>query len=100
MVNIEIVVAHPEKIISREIQLVDSLTVQAAIVSSNILENFPELPALHAFEKNGLSIGIFGKIVTLDSQVSAGDRIEIYFPLRQSAMEARLARARKKQTAS
>jgi putative ubiquitin-RnfH superfamily antitoxin RatB of RatAB toxin-antitoxin module len=40
-------------------------------------------------------LGIFGKLVELDSAVLDGDRVEIYRPLRMDAKEARRRRARK-----
>lgn len=40
------------------------------------------------------AVGIFGKLRSLDWQVKAGDRIEIYRPLRVNPMEARLERAK------
>jgi len=52
-----------------------------------------------ALEKSGLlelargKVGIFGRLVRLDSPVADGDRIEIYRPLAVDPKEARRRRA-------
>ncbi len=49
--------------------------MEQAIHHSGILKRFPELDlAVH-------KVGIFGKLVKLDSPVREGDRIEIYRPI-------------------
>ena len=50
-------------------------TIQQAIESSGILEQLPQVD----LQKN--KVGIFGKAKPLDSVLSEGDRIEIYFPV-------------------
>ena len=49
--------------------------VEEAIQHSGILKRFPEIDL--ATQK----VGIFGKLVKLDSKVQEGDRIEIYRPI-------------------
>jgi len=53
----------------------EGTTIQAAIESSGILEQLPQLD----LAKN--KVGIYGKAKPLDALVSAGDRVEIYFPV-------------------
>lgn len=53
----------------------DGCTIQAAIESSGILEQLPHLD----LQKN--KVGIFGKAKPLDSVLTEGDRVEIYFPV-------------------
>lgn len=50
-------------------------TLQQAIESSGILEQLPQVD----LQKN--KVGIFGKAKPLDTLLSEGDRIEIYFPV-------------------
>ncbi len=64
-------------------------TVREAIVSSGILEKCCDIN----LQTN--KVGIFSKIITLDAQVMAGDRIEIYRPLLLDPKEARRLRAEK-----
>lgn len=49
--------------------------MEEAIKHSGILERFPEIDL--ASQK----VGIFGKMVKLDSLIQPGDRIEIYRPI-------------------
>ena len=50
-------------------------TVQDAIERSGLLAQFPEID----LSKN--KVGIFGKIVKLDSPLASGNRVEIYRPI-------------------
>ena len=43
----------------------------------------------------GLKLGIYGKVVTADTPLADGDRVEIYRPLGLDPKEARRRRARK-----
>ncbi|MFI4938381.1 MAG: RnfH family protein [Candidatus Berkiellales bacterium] len=63
-------------------------TLLQAILQSKILDYFPEID-LHGSNK----VGIFNKLMDLNVEVQAGDRVEIYRPLAQSAMELRKMRA-------
>jgi hypothetical protein len=67
----------------------EGTTVQQAIASSGILEQCPDIN----LQTN--KVGLFSKIVELDIQVRAGDRIEIYRPLILDPKEARRLRAEK-----
>lgn len=49
--------------------------VEEAIQHSGILTRFPEI------DLSTQKVGIFGKLVKLDSKVQEGDRIEIYRPI-------------------
>lgn len=53
----------------------EGTTIQAAIESSGILEQLPQVD----LQKN--KVGIFGKAKPLDSVLAEGDRVEIYFPV-------------------
>lgn len=93
MVNIEVAAATLEKQKVVPLQVSEGTHVQAAIELSGILTLFAELPPLLDFTNQGFSVGIFSKKVSFETLVKEGDRVEIYFPLKQSAMDARKARA-------
>lgn len=63
--------------------------VAMAIRQSGVLEQFPEIPF------PDIDVGIYSQRVALDSQIEAGDRIEIYRPLLIDPKQARLLRAEK-----
>jgi putative ubiquitin-RnfH superfamily antitoxin RatB of RatAB toxin-antitoxin module len=50
-------------------------TVRDAILRSGLLEAFPEID----LERN--AVGVFGKIVTLETALADGNRVEIYRPI-------------------
>lgn len=50
-------------------------TVRDAILRSGLLEQFPEID----LDQN--PVGIFGKIVKLDTPLEEGNRVEIYRPI-------------------
>jgi hypothetical protein len=53
----------------------EDVTVRDAIERSGILRQFPHI------DLTTQKVGIFGKVVKLDSPLRAGDRIEIYRPI-------------------
>lgn len=53
----------------------DDSTVQAAIEKSGILRMFPTI------DLETQKVGVFGKLVKLDSPLRPGDRVEIYRPI-------------------
>jgi len=54
------------------IEVPEETTVEEAIIRSGILRQFPGI------DLTTQKVGIFGKLVPLDSSLSPGDRIEIY----------------------
>lgn len=62
-------------------------SVEQAIRRSGILERFPEI------DLSSNPVGIFSRKARLQDRVSAGDRIEIYRPLRIDPKTARRRRA-------
>ena len=73
--KIGIAYALPRRQAWLTIDLPDGATVGDAITRSGIAEQFPEVDL--ATQK----IGIFGKLVRLDTVLEDGDRIEIYRPI-------------------
>ena len=77
----------------KERQFVKRLAVEVNTSLGRVLEQagfFREFPE---FEKTTIVVGIFGERASLDDKVNAGDRVEVYRPLKISAQEARKRRA-------
>jgi len=55
-----------------KVEVDDNSTVQDAIEQSGVLDQFPHIDLTRQ------KVGIFGKIIPLDSKVNEGDRVEIY----------------------
>lgn len=66
-------------------------TLMDAVLASGIAARHPELGA------GTLRLGVHGAVRTTETPVAAGDRIEIYRPLKVDPNEARRKRARKRQ---
>jgi putative ubiquitin-RnfH superfamily antitoxin RatB of RatAB toxin-antitoxin module len=89
MVEVEIVyVARDKTVIQWKHQLPAGSTVADAIKESGLLVSHPEI--------QGLTFGIFAKIVTPDTIIKNGDRIEIYRPLISDPKEKRRIKAKLK----
>jgi putative ubiquitin-RnfH superfamily antitoxin RatB of RatAB toxin-antitoxin module len=81
--EVEVAFATPDKQLLLTVTVPAGATVSDVVAGSSILEAFPgQGPAK-------LSFGIWGKEVSGDERVSAGDRIEIYRPLKLDPREAR-----------
>lgn len=64
-------------------------TVEQAIRRSGILVEFPEIDIARS------KVGIFGRLVSLNTRVQDGDRVEIYRPLIADPKDARRERAQR-----
>jgi putative ubiquitin-RnfH superfamily antitoxin RatB of RatAB toxin-antitoxin module len=91
-ITVEVVFCTKNQQFLKKLHLPQSLSIREVIKLSEIQKQFMEID----FTSNLLNVGVFSKIKPLDYQVKDGDRVEIYRPLHQSPMQARLARARKK----
>jgi len=87
--RLRIEVAHGgvEEVVVVPLEVDKGTTVKQAIEQSRILECFPGLRP----KENG--IGIFGRLVSPDTLVSDGDRVEIYRPLKADPKKVRRRRA-------
>jgi putative ubiquitin-RnfH superfamily antitoxin RatB of RatAB toxin-antitoxin module len=96
-ITVEVVYALPAEQVITPLQVPLGATVEQAIRLSGLLKRCPEISLTTA------PVGVFGKIVTLDTPLHAGDRVEIYRPLTVDPKEARRRRvklrAAKKSTA-
>ena len=86
-IKVEVSYALPDKQVILSISLPADATVQQAIEKSAIQSQFPEI------ELDVNKIGIFGKLVKLDSTLRDKDRVEIYRPLIADPKEVRRKRA-------
>ena len=80
---------RPGVAVEVEVDLPDGATVLDAIRASGLLERFAEI------DVSSQSVGIWGRIRSLDDAVAAGDRVEIYRALRVDPKEARRLRAKR-----
>jgi putative ubiquitin-RnfH superfamily antitoxin RatB of RatAB toxin-antitoxin module len=88
-INVEVAYALPEKQLIRAVNVDAGTTIGAAIVQSGIMMDFPQLED----ELEDAQVGIFGKIATMTTVLSDGDRVEIYRPLIADPKEVRRQRA-------
>jgi len=73
--QVGIAYSEPAQQVWLNIDVPDDATVRAAIEHSGILKQFPHI------DLTTQKVGIFSKVVKLDSPLRAGDRIEIYRPI-------------------
>lgn len=86
--------AEPDRQIWIRLEVHPGCSVQEAIEQSGILKRFPE------FDLTKQKVGIFGKIVSLDSPVRDGDRIELYRPIVADPKTVKRRRAKAEETDS
>lgn len=92
-VTVEVAYATPtkQKVISLQVQ--KNSTVSQAILKSNIFDAFSELKKNYEENFSALQVGIFSKPCSLEQEIQAGDRIEIYRILQNDPKEMRRSRA-------
>ncbi len=88
LLNIEVVYAMQSGYRCLDVQVVEGTTIEQAIIQSGMLALFSEI------DLTLNQVGIYNQIQSLSTMVKAGDRVEIYRPLKQSAMVARNLRAK------
>jgi putative ubiquitin-RnfH superfamily antitoxin RatB of RatAB toxin-antitoxin module len=86
-IQVEVAYALPEQQVILPIRIKDGATVQQAIEASGMLVKFPDIDL--ATNK----IGIFSKLVKLDTVLREKDRVEIYRSLIADPKEVRRKRA-------
>lgn len=87
LIQVEVVYALPYKQVVLSLKVAADSDVQQVIDQSGILQQFPEIN----LDTN--MVGVFGRQVKLDSQLRAGDRVEIYRPLLADPKDIRRRRA-------
>jgi putative ubiquitin-RnfH superfamily antitoxin RatB of RatAB toxin-antitoxin module len=73
--NIGVCYAETDRQLWLRLDVPEGVSVGDAIERSGLLQRFPEI------DLKKQKVGVFGKIVKLDSPVREGDRIEIYRPI-------------------
>ncbi|HKQ27173.1 MAG TPA: RnfH family protein [Burkholderiales bacterium] len=86
--RVEVVYALAREADAVSLRLPSGATAADAVRASGLLEKYSGIA--HA------KIGIYGKLVSADTRLVDGDRVEIYRPLRLDPKEARRRRAVKK----
>jgi len=87
--RIEVAYALREEQVLVSLEVEEGTTVLQAIERSRILARFPDVEI--ARER----VGVFGKVVTLDTPLRDGDRVEIYRHLEADPKEARRRRVKR-----
>ena len=90
MLEIIVVYALPERQFQEVVNMAPRSTVRDAVLASGVLEVFSEI------DLETVPVGIFSRRVELDTQLTDGDRVEIYRRLQLSPTEARRLRAERK----
>ncbi len=89
-IRVEVAYARPDKAFCIPLEMAAGSSVADAIQQSGLLEECPEI------DLTVNRVGIFARLCEPDDRVSAGDRVEIYRPLRVDPKEARRRRAAKR----
>ncbi len=87
MINVEVIYALKDRQKVARLAVEEGCTVQAAIESSGLLVEFPEID----LSKN--KVGIWNKLAKPDAVLRDLDRVEIYRPLIADPKEVRKQRA-------
>lgn len=87
MIPIEVAYAAAERQLIVALEVAEGTTLEQAILQSGLPAQFPEI------DLATLKVGNFGKLSKLSAVVRAGDRVEIYRPLRADPKAVRKQRA-------
>ena len=90
MLEVIVVYALPERQFREVLNVAPGSTVRDAVLASGVLEVFSEI------DLETVPVGIFSRRVDLDTQLTDGDRVEVYRRLQLSPTEARRLRAQRK----
>jgi uncharacterized protein len=90
VIAVELVYAEIERQVLYRLELEKGATVENAIWASGVLRDFPNLSLEHC------GFGIHAVPASLQTVLSAGDRVEIYRPLIADPKETRRSRAKKR----
>jgi len=87
LIRVEVVYALRDEQVLLALDVGEGATVEQAIETSGLLRRFPEIDLARA------RVGIFGRPARLDTQLTEGDRVEIYRPLIADPKQVRRERA-------
>lgn len=88
-IRVEVAYALSERQVLLALEVEEGSTVRQAIERSSIVLQFPDIDLARG------RVGVFGKIVPLDTPLQDGDRVEIYRPLIADPKQARRERAQR-----
>lgn len=86
-ISVEVAYATPARQYLAEVKIPAGTTARQALGFSGLAVQFPQL------DLQSSPIGIFGNVVTDNTVLKSGDRVEVYRPLSQDPREARRERA-------
>ena len=86
-IMVEVAYALPNQQLIIPVQVAPEANAEVAVRKSGILAKFPEI------DLNVNQIGVFGKLIRLDTPLRNLDRVEIYRPLIADPKEVRKQRA-------
>ncbi|MBS3954144.1 MAG: RnfH family protein [Methylomicrobium sp.] len=84
--NVGVCYAEADRQLWLRLEVPDGSTIEQAIQLSGVLKQYPDI------NLDNQKVGIFGKIVKLDTVVMDGDRVEIY---RQITADPKLVKRRR-----
>lgn len=90
LIAVEVVYALPDRQRLIALAVEAGCTARQAVRCSGIAVEFPGL------DIEGATLGIFGRVVSDETRLAAGDRVEIYRPLLIDPKAVRRARAERK----
>lgn len=73
--KVSVVYALPDRQVWLDLDVAEQTTVRQAIEASGVLRAFPSV------DLSVQKVGIFGKPVSLEASLEAGQRVEIYRPI-------------------
>ena len=85
--RVEVAYARPDRQRLVRVELAAGATARDAVRASRLEEEFPEIDIERA------PLGVFGRACSGETVLRAGDRVEIYRPLKIDPKEARRKRA-------
>jgi len=88
-IEVAMVTKQAQKVI--ELLVPSQSSIGHVIILSGIAKYFPEVD-WSLLGSTQLAVGVFGQKKSMEYLVQVGDRIEIYLPLEQSALDARKQR--------
>ena len=81
--DVEVVYALPERQLIVPLQVNPGTTAREAVVASGLDQHFEDL------DLESCKLGIFGRVVSDERELEAGDRVELYRPLLADPKEVR-----------
>jgi putative ubiquitin-RnfH superfamily antitoxin RatB of RatAB toxin-antitoxin module len=87
-ISIEIVYAQPQYSVAKSLRLKHGATIAEALAAA------AEHPDFQGVDLKDSPVGIFGRVMSRESRLNDGDRLEIYRPLMEEPKLARRQRAR------